>query len=94
MAQHHDHRVENEQRLKQKLPMLYCPFGCDGTQVSPNPNGNAECCHLVGHTVDEHERVFEPLMTAPWNPEFFSTTRHGRQKVKLGDIVSLEQLKP
>ena len=60
----HDHRVENEQRVKQKLPMLYCPFGCTGRDVSPNPNGNAECCHLVGHTIDEKERVFEPLRMA------------------------------
>jgi hypothetical protein len=83
----HDHRVENEQRIKQKLPMLYCPFGCTGRDVNPNSNGSAECCHLVGHTIDEKERVFEPLGDAPWNPEFFSTSRLKRQKVLTTDIV-------
>ena len=90
---HYDHRRENEQRRKQKLPELHCPFGCNGAQVNPNPNGNAECCHLVGHTIDERERVFEPLGTAPWNPEFFATTRRGRQKVSATDIVVNPQVK-
>lgn len=93
MAQHHDHRIENEQRLKQKMPLLYCPFGCDGTQVAPSPNGNAECCHLIGHTIDERERVFEPIGMAPWNNEFFQTSRHNRQKVSAGDIVVNPQVK-
>lgn len=83
----HDHRIENLERAKQRLPLLYCPFGCTGRDVNPNPNGNAECCHLAGHTIDKEERVFEPLKTAPWNQEFFSTTRMGREKVQPGDIV-------
>jgi hypothetical protein len=87
MAVMHDHRVENEQRIQQKMPLLYCPFGCTGRDVSPNQNGNAECCHLVGHTIDDKQRVFERLTEAPWNGEFFSTTRVQRQKVLSTDIV-------
>jgi len=83
----HDHRVENLERAKQKLPPLYCPFGCTGRDVNPNSNGNAECCHLVGHTIDVKERIFEPLRTAPWNAEFFQTTRMARQKVLATDIL-------
>lgn len=83
----HDHRIENEQRIKQKMPMLYCPFGCASREVNPNSNGNAECCHLVGHTIDTKERVFEPTGDCPWNKEFLQTSKNKRQKVLSTDIV-------
>lgn len=83
----HDHRIENEQRLKQRMPLLYCPFGCTGKDSSQQPNGNAECCHLVGHTIDEKERVFEGIRSTPWNKEFFQTSRLAKQKVLGTDIV-------
>jgi hypothetical protein len=82
----HDHTKENEVRAQQKLPPLYCPFGCTGPECDPNPTGGAYCCHLVGFTVDESERIFEPLGNAIWNQEFFAVGRK-RQKVAKGDVV-------
>ncbi len=87
MAVMHDHRIENEQRAKQKMPKLYCPFGCGGRDVNPNSNGNAECCHLIGHTIDVKERVFERTNDAPWNNEFLQTSGRRREKRLETDVV-------
>ena len=85
---HFDHSKENVERRKQGLPELYCPFGCNGTQVSSGQSGAAYCCHLVGFTLDEGNRIFETLTTTPWgNGEFFSTTSRGKQRVQPTDIV-------
>lgn len=81
-----DRTEENKLRNQQKLPLIYCPFDCKPADVSPG--ATAYCCHLVGFTRDEKDRIFEPLERTPWsNGEHWMVNGRKPQKVQAGDVL-------